>query len=85
MLTKLLEWIARFHAAYTVAQLLDNSPRHNDTQPSEIVRLRRDVLDRLEKECAPPYVGPTTTDIQAGYALGVQAVLQKLRNGYALD
>lgn len=63
------------------------TPHHNDVESVvvEVTRMRPDVLERLERECAPPYVSPATTDIMAGYMLGVQAVLQKLRNGYAVD
>lgn len=43
------------------------------------------TYDRLRKEMMPIVVGKETTDIQAGYMLGVQAVLTKLLDGFAVD
>jgi hypothetical protein len=52
---------------------------------TEIVRLRPDVLAALERELnSSPYVGPGTTDLQVAFQLGQQAVLKKLRDGYAV-
>jgi hypothetical protein len=51
----------------------------------EIVRLRPDVLAALERELGnTTYVGPGTTDLQVAFNLGQQAVLKKLRDGYAV-
>ena len=38
--------------------------------------------EQLEKKCPAALVGDSTTDIQAGYMLGVQYVLMLLRDGY---
>ncbi|HDR9131359.1 MULTISPECIES: hypothetical protein [Burkholderia cepacia complex] len=50
-----------------------------------IVRLDAVMLRRLEEQLPKPIVNSTTTELMAGYALGVQTVLQKLREGYAVD
>lgn len=50
-----------------------------------IVRLDPDMLRRLEEGLPKPLVNSTTTELMAGYALGVQAVLQKLREGYVIS
>ncbi|NUX98775.1 hypothetical protein [Paraburkholderia youngii] len=49
-----------------------------------IYRLDAEVLKRLEEQLPKPLVNSTTTELMAGYALGVQAVLQKLREGYTV-
>lgn len=55
-------------------------------RPPEIVetvtRLNPDVYRKLEDKFQSPVVSATVTDIQAGYLLGVQAVLKELRRGY---
>jgi hypothetical protein len=50
-----------------------------------VVRLDIDTLAALEKELPPPVVTNATSELMAGYQLGVQAVLQKLRAGYAIS
>lgn len=74
-------------AARIVAAEISGGPNETTPQPTTmtIVRMRPDVLERLEKELMVPYVGSTTTEIQAGYLLGQQSVLAKLRAGYAID
>jgi TolB-like protein len=51
----------------------------------EVIRLTADMMAELEKQLPPPVVTSQTTDLLAGYQLGVQAVLQKLRAGYVID
>lgn len=51
----------------------------------EIVRLRSDVLAKLENELGnTTYIGPNTTELQVAYNLGVQAALKKLRDGFSV-
>ncbi len=82
--TKLAAWLT----AYVIAKTTEgNSPCHNDApvRVVEMARMRPDLIEKLEREVAQPYVSPTTTDIMAGYIIGVQAVLNKLRSGYATN
>jgi len=83
ILSKLLDWAANRILGYALSKT--ESPGPNEVKPTviEIVRLRPDVLEALERSLPAPYVGPTTTDLMAGHALGVAAVLHKLRTGYA--
>lgn len=50
----------------------------------ELTRLRPDVYAGLEKQVAAPYVDRQTTEIQAGFLLGIQHVLKVLRDGYVV-
>lgn len=50
-----------------------------------VVRLTPEVYADLEKKFAKPLVTDNTSPIQAGYQLGVQAVLQALRVGYVVS
>ena len=47
----------------------------------EVVTLHKSVYDELAKKFRPLVVTEATTQIQVGYALGVQAVLKALRDG----
>jgi hypothetical protein len=47
-------------------------------------RLTQEVYKQLERDLLRLAVGPTTTELQAGYQLGVAAVLEKLRNGIVI-
>lgn len=58
-------------------------PQPLPTQTITFARLRPDLIAELERRLGQPYVSPTTTDLMAGYALGVQATLKQLRDGYA--
>lgn len=49
---------------------------------STLVRLSQAVYEQLEREVTPIIVSHQTSDIQAGYMLGVQSVLKHLRDGY---
>lgn len=48
------------------------------------VRLAPDEYRQLARKFPDPVVTENTTAHQAGYLLGVQAVLQKLREGYVI-
>ncbi|KWI10922.1 hypothetical protein BGV51_28185 [Burkholderia ubonensis] len=69
----------------------DSISKHNKDAQQEpalnqvVVRLDAEMLRRLEEQLPKPLVNSTTTDLMAGYALGVQAVLQKLREGYVVS
>lgn len=54
----------------------------NTKKVIEVHRLSREGYQALEKLCGPIKPTTTTTSIEAGYALGVQHVLQLLREGF---
>lgn len=65
----------------------DSSSRNSSPQedkPSEYVRLSEDQYEALERQLTGPTVTTATTELQAGYQLGVQDVLRKLRAGYVV-
>ena len=47
-------------------------------------RLTREVYEDLERKVGRVLVTRETTELQAGYQLGVQAVMQMLREGYVV-
>jgi len=49
-----------------------------------LIRLDPAQYRRLEQQLPPPAVTNTTSDLMAGYQLGVQAVLKILREGYTI-
>lgn len=66
---------------------IGNSIMHDsaDAQPGEsmeVVRLTQEQLAELEKKLPPPVVTNSTSDLMAGYQLGIQTVLKELRNGF---
>ncbi len=50
-----------------------------------VMRLNTTAYEALEKQLGLPIPTTTTTDIQAGYLLGVQHVLVLLRKGYVVS
>ena len=55
------------------------------TSPTtEYARLPQHVYDELERKVGGVVVNQITTDLQAGYMLGIQAVLKELRNGFVV-
>lgn len=50
-----------------------------------IYRLSAEVYLDLEKKFSNPRVTSQTTAHEAGYQLGVQAILQELRRGYVVQ
>jgi len=54
------------------------------TKPTEYAILTQAVYQNLAKQF-PILVNRETTEIMSGYQLGVQAVLQKLREGFVID
>lgn len=53
-------------------------------QVEEHHRLTQEVYLQLERECSRLAVGHTTTELQAGFQLGVASVLERLRNGIVI-
>lgn len=57
-----------------------------NTEPTKaVVRLSPEVYRQLEAKMYRPIVTAETTAHQAGYQLGVAAVLKELRNGYVVE
>lgn len=58
----------------------------NPEQPKVVTyaRLTREVYEDLERKVGRILVTRETTDLQAGYQLGVQSVMQMLREGYVI-
>lgn len=50
-----------------------------------ITRLTAEVYDSLERKHNTFRPTSTSTELEAGYALGVQAVLKDLRAGFVID
>ena len=56
------------------------------TEPTKVVfRLAPEVYRQLESKMYRPIVTADTTAHQAGYQLGIAAVLKELRNGYVVE
>lgn len=51
---------------------------------SVLIRLNPEVYRELENKLLPPTVVQGTTDIQAGFLLGIQHTLKLLRDGYTI-
>lgn len=57
-----------------------------NTEPvKSVVRLSTEVYRQLENKLYRPIVTADTTAHQAGFQLGVAAVLKELRNGYVVE
>ena len=57
----------------------------NQTLPLEVHRLSDAVYKDIEKKFSRPIVSSQTTAHEAGYQLGIQAILQALREGYVVQ
>ena len=57
----------------------------NNYVDTPVVRMEFEVYKHLEKQCSNMLVTSTTSDIEAGYKLGVASVLEKLRVGYVIE
>lgn len=55
-----------------------------ETPINEVIVLTQKQYEALEKALAPPAVTTATTELLAGFQLGVQEVLKKLRAGYVV-
>lgn len=49
-----------------------------------VIRLQQDVYKQLEDSLPAPVVSANTTDQQVSFALGIQYVLKKLREGFVV-
>jgi len=56
-----------------------------DQTSNHILRLTPDLYKLLERKFSRPVVTTATTPIEVSYQLGVQAVLQELRNGFTIE
>lgn len=56
----------------------------NTIKFTNYARLTREVYEDLERKVGRVIVTQETTALQAGYQLGVQAVLKALREGYVV-
>lgn len=52
--------------------------------PQETHRLTLPAYKQLEQMCEAAQVNGTTTEIQAGFKLGIQHVLRLLRDGFVI-
>ena len=59
----------------------------NQPENKQIVttRLRHDIYVSLERKLSKLIVNEATTVLQAGYALGIEAALKEIRNGYSAE
>lgn len=59
----------------------------NPTKPETryIVRLQPELYQKLETKLSRTIVTSSTSAIEVGYQLGVEAVLKELRNGYVME
>lgn len=55
------------------------------TPTKTLYRLDPEQYKRLSAQLPQPIPGEGTTDIQAGFLLGIQHVLTKLREGYVIE
>jgi len=57
---------------------------NEQTTAQAFIRLDPDQYRALERQLPPPSVTNSTSELMAGYQLGVQAVLKALREGYTV-
>lgn len=55
------------------------------TETRYIVRLQPELYQKLETKLSRTIVTSSTSAIEVGYQLGVEAVLKELRNGYVME
>ena len=63
----------------------NNKPPSVSIREEVVVRLNSEVYKKLEERFSKLVVTSATTAHEAGYQLGVQAVLQALRSGYVVS
>lgn len=51
----------------------------------KVVRLSQDEYLALHKKCRKPIVTENTTELDAGFLLGIQHVLEMLREGWVYE
>ena len=62
----------------------DNDYKEAGVAVRELHRLSSDAYGQLSKQCPVIAVNNDTQQLQAGFQLGVQHVLQKLREGFVV-
>lgn len=64
----------------------DSATQSNVTiRKGTLFRLEHDQYLELSRKFSTPFVNNETSALQAGYQLGVQAVLQALREGFVIE
>lgn len=58
------------------------APPRPSVPPVTVLRLQADAYAQLARQCTAIAVNNDTSPLQAGFQLGVQHVLQKLREGF---
>lgn len=57
----------------------------DNTTPVKVIhRLSQEAYDELERKLQPLITTNNTTGIEAGFLLGQQSVMEKLRKGYVV-
>jgi hypothetical protein len=74
---KLIQWLS------SLFQRTQTAVPYNPPQVvvTEVVRLRQDVFDSFSRSIGNPVVSAGTTDLEAGYKLGIQFALARLQEG----
>lgn len=75
---KLIQWLSPFPKRTPTTPLTTPSPALNVV---EVVRLRQDVFDNFSRSVSNPVVSAGTTELEAGYKLGIQFALARLQEG----
>lgn len=65
--------------------ILHKDNMSNTIKERVLNRLTPEVYRELEKKLSTPLVTIQTTELLAGYLLGIQTVLKELRNGYVTN
>lgn len=65
--------------------ILHKDNMSNTIKERVLNRLTPEVYRELEKKLSTPLVTVQTTELLAGYLLGIQTVLKELRNGYVTE
>lgn len=55
-----------------------------EAQTTEIVVLNKEQYKKLEQQLPAPTPSGSTTEVQAGFLLGIQHVLKQLREGWVV-
>lgn len=56
---------------------------HQNRRPArEVIRLTPQMFRAFRDKLPKPHVNDTTTELQAGFQLGIQFALQKLQEGF---
>lgn len=64
---------------------MEDTEQNQQVKEVTIFRLSETQLKLLEKEIGPPFVNKDTSELQAGFLLGIQYIMKKLRDGFKND